>query len=81
MSLSRGHKDLTVEIGHDVINHTGAAVLRIISDQWPLITQRHGRIPPSRVADRDLGTTMVIWYRRLAGDRKSGRDHRSSGRS
>jgi hypothetical protein len=27
---------------------------------WSLITQRHGRIPPSRVADRDLGETIVI---------------------
>ena len=27
---------------------------------WGLIEARHGRIPPSRVADRDLGTTIVI---------------------
>jgi hypothetical protein len=27
---------------------------------WSLIAQRHGRIPPSRVADRDLGTTIVV---------------------
>jgi hypothetical protein len=27
---------------------------------WSLIAQRHGRIPPSRVADRDLGKTIVI---------------------
>jgi hypothetical protein len=27
---------------------------------WSLIEQRHGRIPPSRVADRDLGKTIVI---------------------
>jgi hypothetical protein len=27
---------------------------------WSLIEQRHGRIPPSRVADRDLGPTVVI---------------------
>jgi DDE family transposase len=27
---------------------------------WSLIEQRHGRIPPSRVADRDLGQTVVI---------------------
>ena len=27
---------------------------------WSLIEQRHGRIPPSRVADRDLGKTVVI---------------------
>lgn len=27
---------------------------------WSLIEQRHGRIPPSRVADRDLGATVVI---------------------
>jgi hypothetical protein len=27
---------------------------------WSLIAQRHGRIPPSRVADRDLGRTIVI---------------------
>ena len=36
---------------------------------WSLITQRHGRIPPSRVADRDLGKTIVIGDGRLAGDR------------
>ena len=27
---------------------------------WSLIAKRHGQIPPSRVADRDLGTTIVI---------------------
>jgi hypothetical protein len=27
---------------------------------WSLIERRHGRIPPSRVADRDLGKTVVI---------------------
>jgi hypothetical protein len=27
---------------------------------WSLIKRRHGRIPPSRVADRDLGATIVI---------------------
>ncbi len=27
---------------------------------WSLIERRHGRIPPSRAADRDLGTTIVI---------------------
>lgn len=27
---------------------------------WSLIVARHGRIPPSRVADRDLGDTIVI---------------------
>jgi hypothetical protein len=27
---------------------------------WSLIVKRHGRIPPSRVADRELGTTIVI---------------------
>jgi hypothetical protein len=27
---------------------------------WGLIAARHGRIPPSRVADRDLGETIVI---------------------
>jgi hypothetical protein len=27
---------------------------------WSLIKHRHGRIPPSRVADRDLGSTIVI---------------------
>jgi DDE family transposase len=27
---------------------------------WSLIAKRHGRIPPSRVADRDLGKTIVI---------------------
>jgi hypothetical protein len=27
---------------------------------WSLIEHRHGRIPPSRVGDRDLGKTVVI---------------------
>jgi hypothetical protein len=27
---------------------------------WKKITARHGRIPPSRVADVDLGKTVVI---------------------
>ncbi|MGH3999150.1 MAG: transposase, partial [Pseudonocardiaceae bacterium] len=27
---------------------------------WSLIARRHGRIPPSRVGDRDLGKTVVI---------------------
>jgi hypothetical protein len=27
---------------------------------WSLIEARHGAIPPSRVADRDLGKTIVI---------------------
>ena len=27
---------------------------------WSLIKRRHGRIPPSRVADRDLGATVVV---------------------
>src|SRR3954471_25045122 len=27
---------------------------------WSLIERRHGRIPPSRVADRDLGSTIVV---------------------
>ena len=27
---------------------------------WSLIAGRHGRIPPSRVADRDLGATIVV---------------------
>ena len=27
---------------------------------WSLIAKRHGRIPPSKVADRDLGKTIVV---------------------
>jgi hypothetical protein len=27
---------------------------------WAAITKRHGRIPPSRVADVDLGKTVAI---------------------
>lgn len=27
---------------------------------WSLISERHGRIPPSKVADRDLGKTIVV---------------------
>ncbi|MFC5099950.1 IS1380 family transposase [Kibdelosporangium philippinense] len=33
---------------------------RIREHVWSLIERRHGRIPPSRVADRDLGTTVVV---------------------
>lgn len=36
---------------------------------WSLIEKPHGRIPPSRVADQDLGKTIVIGDGRLAGDR------------
>jgi hypothetical protein len=33
---------------------------RVRAHVWSLIEARHGRIPPSRVADRDLGTTIVV---------------------
>lgn len=36
---------------------------------WSLIARRHGRIPPSRVGDTDLGKTIVIGDGRLTGDR------------
>jgi hypothetical protein len=36
---------------------------------WSLIAQRHGQIPPSRMADRDLGRTIVIRMDASAGDR------------
>jgi hypothetical protein len=50
------------------LHEIGAAQRRKISQQraktrahvWSLIQQRHGQIPPSRVADRDLGKTIVI---------------------
>jgi hypothetical protein len=37
-----------------------AARARVRRRVWALITKRHGRIPPSRVADVDLGKTVVI---------------------
>lgn len=51
-----------------VLNEIGAAQRHRIARArantrehvWSLIAQRHGQIPPSRVADRDLGTTIVI---------------------
>jgi hypothetical protein len=32
----------------------------LVAPVWSLIEKRHGRIPPSRVADKDLGKTIVI---------------------
>jgi hypothetical protein len=37
-----------------------AARARTRRHVWGLIEARHGRIPPSAVADRDLGETIVI---------------------
>jgi hypothetical protein len=37
-----------------------AARAKVRRRVWTLIAQRHGRIPPSRVADVDLGKTVVI---------------------
>lgn len=50
------------------LDEVGATQRRSISREraktrahvWSLIEQRHGAIPPSRVADRDLGRTIVI---------------------
>ena len=48
------------EIGPDQRARIAAARARIRRQVWGLIEARHGRIPPSRVADVDLGETMVI---------------------
>jgi hypothetical protein len=48
------------EIGPDQRDRIAAARARTRRHVWGLITARHGRIPPSAVADRDLGETIVI---------------------
>jgi hypothetical protein len=48
------------EIGPDQRERIAAGRARTRRHVWGLIAARHGRIPPSRVADRDLGETIVI---------------------
>ena len=48
------------EIGPDQRERIAAARAKVRRHVWGLIEARHGRIPPSRVADRDLGETIVI---------------------
>ena len=48
------------EIGPDQRERIAAARAKARRHVWGLIEARHGRIPPSRVADRDLGETIVI---------------------
>ena len=48
------------EIGDAQRARIATARARIRRHVWTLIAARHGRIPPSRVADVDLGKTVVI---------------------
>ena len=48
------------EIGDAQRERIAAARARTRRQVWTLIAARHGRIPPSRVADVDLGKTVVI---------------------
>jgi len=48
------------EIGDVQRERIAAARARTRRQVWKLIEARHGRIPPSRVADVDLGKTVVI---------------------
>jgi hypothetical protein len=48
------------EIGAEQRNRVATARAKIRRQVWALIEARHGRIPPSRVADVDLGPTVVI---------------------
>jgi hypothetical protein len=47
-------------IGTQQRGHIAAARARVRRGVWAQIIARHGRIPPSRVADVDLGKTVVI---------------------
>jgi hypothetical protein len=48
------------EIGADQRARIATGRARVRRHVWALIEARHGRIPPSRVADTDLGATIVI---------------------
>lgn len=48
------------EIGADQRERIATARAKIRRQVWALIEARHGRIPPSPVADTDLGKTVVI---------------------
>jgi Transposase DDE domain group 1 len=47
-------------VGERERQHVAAARARVRRRVWAAITRRHGQIPPSRVADVDLGKTVVI---------------------
>jgi len=47
-------------IGERERGHIAAARARVRRRVWAQIVARHGRIPPSKVADVDLGKTVVI---------------------
>jgi hypothetical protein len=47
-------------VGERERGHIAAARARVRRRVWALIADRHGRIPASRVADVDLGKTVVI---------------------
>jgi len=46
-------------IGEPERAHIAVARAKTRRRVWALISDRHGRIPPSRVADVDLGKTVV----------------------
>jgi hypothetical protein len=48
------------EIGPAQRDRIARARARTRAHVWKLVEERHGRIPPSRVGDRDLGTTIVV---------------------
>jgi hypothetical protein len=48
------------EIGPTQRDRIGRARAKVRAHVWGLICDRHGRIPPSPVADHDLGTTIVV---------------------
>ena len=48
------------DIGHPQRRKIARARAKTREHVWSLIAGRHGQIPPSRVADRDLGKTIVI---------------------
>ena len=48
------------EIGSTQRDRIARARAKTRAHVWKLIEARHGRIPPSRVADRDLGKTIVV---------------------
>jgi hypothetical protein len=58
------------EIGEDQRARIATARAKTRKHVWALIEARHGRIPPSRVADVDLGKTVVIQLRLPSVERR-----------
>jgi hypothetical protein len=56
------------EIGPVQRDRVARARARTRAHVWGLIEARHGRVPPSRVGDRDLGSTVVVRMPRLDPD-------------